>query len=108
MREAVGKREVAQERALDFVLPREEMLGRTRKAAVAEPARALAARAVREDVDGVLRKGLAGGLEDPAVRRILQRAGPRRVAFGFLYVRISSLSTVASPSSMITSANLKV
>ena len=79
MRELLGQREVAQEGPLDFVTPREEMFSRSRKIAVTEPARALSARAVREHIDRVLRKCLAGRLEYLAVRRVLQRTLPRRV-----------------------------
>ena len=64
MRKLLGKRKVAKERALDFVLPREEMLGRAGEVAIAKPARAFSARAVRKYVDSVLRKRLARGGED--------------------------------------------
>ena len=79
MRELLGEREIAEERPLDLVLAREEVLGRTGEVAVAKPARTLAARTVREHVDRILHERLARRLEDLAVRRIRERARPRRV-----------------------------
>ena len=63
----------------------EEQAGTAREEAVAEPTCAFAARAIGEDVGGVLRIGLAGGLEDlheRGIGRFELRAGGLGILVG--------------------------